>query len=161
MRNKYPGYCYSCNKEVKAGEGYFERYQGRWRVKCIECAAKNKQEQKKPLTGPQKNSLNWRNALLWNTELPEDEPDVEYWLNYADDHTARSYMNVWETDWYRPFMTAVTEYKNEKEFGSPELPNSLLKRAEDFTRKFLELHGKINANIILAYFMQEWAVNDV
>lgn len=42
MRNKYPGICYRCGKEVKAGEGHFERYHGGWRVQHASCAIENK-----------------------------------------------------------------------------------------------------------------------
>lgn len=79
MRNKYPGYCYNCGNRVEAGEGYFERHQGRWRVKCIKCTAKNKLEKGKNLSPHQKDSLkqsesNWR-KILWNeNDIPPDTP---------------------------------------------------------------------------------------
>lgn len=38
-RNMYPGTCYECGKHVPAGYGHFERYRGRWRVKCVKCAS--------------------------------------------------------------------------------------------------------------------------
>ena len=34
MRSKYPGVCYVCGELVAAGEGYFERWHGGWRVQC-------------------------------------------------------------------------------------------------------------------------------
>jgi len=40
MRNKYPGICYRCGKEVKAGEGHFERHNNGWRVQHASCAIK-------------------------------------------------------------------------------------------------------------------------
>lgn len=40
MRNKYKGICYKCNKLVKPGEGYFERYKGRWRTQHVLCVGK-------------------------------------------------------------------------------------------------------------------------
>jgi hypothetical protein len=42
MRSKYPGICYRCGKEVKVGEGHFERYQGGWRVQHAECAIEHR-----------------------------------------------------------------------------------------------------------------------
>lgn len=38
-RNMYPGVCYQCGKWVPTGYGHFERYQGRWRIKCVKCAS--------------------------------------------------------------------------------------------------------------------------
>lgn len=32
MRNRYPGNCYKCGVIVKAGEGHFEKKDGKWRV---------------------------------------------------------------------------------------------------------------------------------
>lgn len=52
MRNKYKGTC-ACGAEVKEGEGYFQRSQGRWIVKCIKCVTENKIAQKKPLSNEQ------------------------------------------------------------------------------------------------------------
>jgi len=37
MKNKYPGTCYVCRKEVKVGEGYFQRNQGAWITKHEGC----------------------------------------------------------------------------------------------------------------------------
>lgn len=34
--------CYRCEKWTEAGKGHFERYQGKWRVHCVECALMNK-----------------------------------------------------------------------------------------------------------------------
>lgn len=39
MRNRYPGKCYNCGKNVKAGDGFFERRGGRWWVKHDVCSA--------------------------------------------------------------------------------------------------------------------------
>lgn len=46
-RNKYPGHCYACAKHVEKGQGHFEKsiqsgVSPKWRVKCLECAIKNK-----------------------------------------------------------------------------------------------------------------------
>lgn len=38
-RNMYPGVCYVCGRYVPTGYGHFERYHGRWRVKCVKCAS--------------------------------------------------------------------------------------------------------------------------
>lgn len=38
MRNKFAGPCYRCSDTVPAGEGYFERFDGHWRVihkRCV------------------------------------------------------------------------------------------------------------------------------
>lgn len=40
MRNKYPGICYRCGKQVDARAGHFERYQGGWRLQHATCAIK-------------------------------------------------------------------------------------------------------------------------
>lgn len=39
MRNRYPGICYRCGKNVEVGAGHFEKvpYKG-WRVQHAECA---------------------------------------------------------------------------------------------------------------------------
>ena len=44
MRNKYAGTCYQCSKTVEAGEGYFERHNGGWRVQHVECCKKSREE---------------------------------------------------------------------------------------------------------------------
>lgn len=38
-RNKYPGTCYCCGKQVPTGYGHFERHNGQWRIKCVKCAS--------------------------------------------------------------------------------------------------------------------------
>lgn len=38
MRNKYPGPCYKCGKEVKPGKGHFERHKGEWLLQHAEHA---------------------------------------------------------------------------------------------------------------------------
>ena len=48
MRNKYPGTCYFCKKQVPKNEGHFERYKGGWRVIHAECVF-TQREQKKPV----------------------------------------------------------------------------------------------------------------
>lgn len=41
MRNRYPGICYRCGKNVEAGAGHFERLPHRgWRVQHADCAIK-------------------------------------------------------------------------------------------------------------------------
>ena len=42
MRNKYPGKCYKCGKIVEIGAGFFERYQGKFRVQHEYCMKKYK-----------------------------------------------------------------------------------------------------------------------
>lgn len=37
MRNKYPGVCYYCRKNVAVGDGHFERMNGGWRTIHAEC----------------------------------------------------------------------------------------------------------------------------
>lgn len=42
MRNKYPGVCYVCGKDVPVGFGFFEKVHdhsqiGKWRIKCVKC----------------------------------------------------------------------------------------------------------------------------
>ena len=39
-RNRYPGTCYRCNKQVAVGEGHFERHYfwKRWRTQHADCA---------------------------------------------------------------------------------------------------------------------------
>ncbi len=45
MRNKFPGICYRCGKQVEVGAGHFEKYNDpqtgiKWRVQHAECAIK-------------------------------------------------------------------------------------------------------------------------
>lgn len=40
MRNKYAGSCLRCHCTVEAGAGYFQRVDGRWRVRCRSCVGK-------------------------------------------------------------------------------------------------------------------------
>jgi len=44
MRNKYGGICYKCRIFVPPGQGFFERYQGRWRVHHIKCVKVNQKQ---------------------------------------------------------------------------------------------------------------------
>lgn len=46
MRNKYPGICYYCKKEVAAGEGHFERdpVHHNWKVIHASCVFKQRRE---------------------------------------------------------------------------------------------------------------------
>ena len=37
MRNKHPGKCYQCGDTVDAGDGFFERHKGGWRVHHASC----------------------------------------------------------------------------------------------------------------------------
>jgi hypothetical protein len=40
-RNRFPGKCLRCRKDVPAGEGFFQRLPGRgWLVRCEECVGK-------------------------------------------------------------------------------------------------------------------------
>lgn len=41
MRNKFAGHCYVCGKMVRPGKGFFERFQGHWRLQHAEHAKKN------------------------------------------------------------------------------------------------------------------------
>ena len=38
MRNKHPGICYRCGKNVAAGDGHFERFGSSWRLQHATCA---------------------------------------------------------------------------------------------------------------------------
>ena len=50
MRNKYPGFCFRCGKEVPAGAGFFQRNTGAdaprpdikriWLIRCVGCVGK-------------------------------------------------------------------------------------------------------------------------
>ena len=44
MRNKFAAPCYRCGETVPAGEGYFERCKGSWRVQHIECCKAARKE---------------------------------------------------------------------------------------------------------------------
>lgn len=57
MRNKFAGLCRECGEPVPSGAGYFERHQGRWRVRCIPCTAKAKQVAGAPLSFAQQAAL--------------------------------------------------------------------------------------------------------
>lgn len=37
MKNKYPGICYHCKKNVETGKGHFERSMGKWRTIHADC----------------------------------------------------------------------------------------------------------------------------
>lgn len=37
MRNQFKGECYVCHKEVKPGDGFFEREAGKFRVRHVWC----------------------------------------------------------------------------------------------------------------------------
>jgi len=37
MKNKYSGECYRCNKTVRPGDGYFQRYMGGWKLQHDSC----------------------------------------------------------------------------------------------------------------------------
>ena len=37
MRNKYAGKCFRCQRQVEAGEGFFQRMKGRWFIRCQAC----------------------------------------------------------------------------------------------------------------------------
>lgn len=57
MRNQFPGPCRECGTTVPSDAGYFERHQGRWRVRCIPCTAKGKAARGAPLTPPQQAAM--------------------------------------------------------------------------------------------------------
>ena len=40
MWNKYAGACLRCHCDVAALAGYFQRVDGRWRVRCMSCVGK-------------------------------------------------------------------------------------------------------------------------
>ena len=42
MRNRFPGICYRCGREVKTGQGHFERVKGdrKWLLQHAACAIK-------------------------------------------------------------------------------------------------------------------------
>ncbi len=43
MKNKYPGDCVVCGKRVEAGEGFPEKHNGVWKVRCLQCVIKNQE----------------------------------------------------------------------------------------------------------------------
>ena len=43
MKNKYPGDCVICGKRVEAGEGFPEKHNGVWKVRCLQCVIKNQE----------------------------------------------------------------------------------------------------------------------
>ncbi len=47
MRNKYPGSCLCCGEYVAPGEGYFQRVEGRWKVRCVNCVGKGNEPARK------------------------------------------------------------------------------------------------------------------
>lgn len=47
MRNKYPGICYYCGKEVAKGAGHFERKHGKWIVIHADCVFKQRDAKRK------------------------------------------------------------------------------------------------------------------
>jgi len=53
MRNKYPGICADCGNPVKEGEGYFQRWNRGWIVRCIKCTTKGKIAKGRPLSKKQ------------------------------------------------------------------------------------------------------------
>ena len=57
MRNKYPGRCIHCSKNVGVGEGYFQGIYGCFVVRCIQCVAQGKLAKGKPLSDAQKEAL--------------------------------------------------------------------------------------------------------
>ena len=40
MRNKYPGTCFLCSTPVPVGEGFFQRLNGKWVCRCVNCVGK-------------------------------------------------------------------------------------------------------------------------
>ena len=53
MRNKYPGVCANCGLEVKVGDGYFQRWNRRWIVRCIKCVTEGKIKKERGLSKEQ------------------------------------------------------------------------------------------------------------
>ncbi len=53
MRNKYAGHCADCDIIVAANQGYFERRNGRFVVRCMTCVTKGKLAKGKPLSDAQ------------------------------------------------------------------------------------------------------------
>jgi hypothetical protein len=37
IKNKYPGKCHSCGRQVRRGEGTLERAGGKWLILCADC----------------------------------------------------------------------------------------------------------------------------
>lgn len=60
MRNKHPGKCYRCGETVAAGDGFFERHQGGWRVHHARCcyAARAEKAKQTPADGVQSERFN-------------------------------------------------------------------------------------------------------
>jgi hypothetical protein len=97
---------------------------------------------------------NWRNVLLWNTELPDDSINVDYWLGYAEDDGFGKDEKLfqWETSWEVPFSNSIHDWnKNSDHKVEVKYFPQILK----FVKEFLKIHGKINANIVQAYISQE------
>jgi len=63
MRNKYAGRCADCACEVMAEEGYFERRNGRFVVRCMKCVVEGKLKKGKPLSDQQLEFLNSSGAV--------------------------------------------------------------------------------------------------
>jgi DNA-directed RNA polymerase subunit RPC12/RpoP len=47
VRNRFAGRCFRCGREVKAGDGHFQRDQGKWLVRCLNCVGKGNAPMKK------------------------------------------------------------------------------------------------------------------
>ena len=43
-RNAFEGICYRCNKTVVVGDGYYERYKGKWRTQHASCCNQRKRD---------------------------------------------------------------------------------------------------------------------
>lgn len=54
MRNRYPGYCLKCGKYVLSQQGYFQRLNNKWRVKCVDCVITDKETKGASLSNAQK-----------------------------------------------------------------------------------------------------------
>lgn len=60
MRNRFPGICYKCGKEVKKGAGHFERAKPPWRGwKTIhaECAIAQRMEKANKYVPPKQTTI--------------------------------------------------------------------------------------------------------
>ena len=74
MRNRYPGICYKCGKEVPPGFGFFEKggkyANGKtvWRVQCVKCCdGRNVKETDKEVQRIKKEQLRKRTNLFEHT----------------------------------------------------------------------------------------------
>jgi len=93
----------------------------------------------------------WRKKLLWRTDLIDD---IDYWLQYSESPYSNHYTEEFTTDAAKATMHAVKFWDaNADEFGD-KVTNDQIAQVREFAQKFIEQHGSVNAEILLAYIMQ-------